>query len=105
MAQEVLIEFPGGEHVLLRDGRAPEEGADVVAARWWLDRQYVALGCVPKRASGKVMSSEKALAATTSAPSSGARPSRSKTCSPPGNSISTSCAMRLTPEVLSDTRC
>ena len=66
MAQEVLIEFPGGEHVLLRDGRAPEEGADVVAARWWLDRQYVALGCVPKRASGKVMSSEKALAVAES---------------------------------------
>ena len=43
-------------------GRRP----DVVAARWWLDRQYVALGCVPKRASGKVMSSEKALAVAES---------------------------------------
>jgi hypothetical protein len=60
MQREVVIRFgPGVEFVLPHAGSAAPMAAD--QARRWLDEQFVANGCEPLRASGKVLIADKVL--------------------------------------------
>ena len=61
MQREVVIRFgPGVEFALPHAGGAAPMAAD--QARRWLDEQFVANGCEPLRASGKVLIADKVLA-------------------------------------------
>jgi hypothetical protein len=60
-------------HLTLNFGRAgtlevplatDDAGLDTMAAREWLDRQFITLECEPLRASGKLLTADKVLAVT-----------------------------------------
>lgn len=65
MRSEVMVEFgPGEQFHLGLDGVEPMDNEE---ARRWLDDQFLALGCEPLRASGKVLLADKVLAVATAA--------------------------------------
>jgi hypothetical protein len=64
MQREIVIHFGHGvEFVLPHAGSAAPMAAE--QARHWLDEQFVANGCEPLRASGKVLIADKVLALAT----------------------------------------
>jgi hypothetical protein len=63
MQGEVMVSFGPGESMQWNVDAA----MDNQAGRMWLDSQYLAMGCEPMRASGKVLIADKLLAITDAA--------------------------------------
>lgn len=60
MRDEVTVVLASGREFVFELGRN-EAPLDALAARRWLDQEFVALDCAPLRASGKVLTVDKLL--------------------------------------------